>query len=391
MHAMSPPEDKTINKHGNKSKKNESSYSGTTVTWPIVLAVIPTMGAFFAGNNEIWSDFIMVLLILYYVYKWVTGKYIYIYVYIAFPWTYYEGARQRRILHQKSSKKAGLSSSGNSNNANEECRRHVEWMTAELRRHELAGLLWVTLSPFIAGYTLRYSRCLLSNVEHYISNFNITVFILAASIKPLTHIIQLLQERTLFLQTETSHLNHSDPVDNITVDMLEDRILRLEKEIDWLRHQNSSQVLTRRDSEEMGKHLKRLERRDSAIKKWAEDHFAALDGKVREFDEYICYRIEQEQKKQQHGVIVSLIFLPLNISLWVAKQMSFLLPDVHHFFHGSSTKATSANNLLTVDNNKNNNKLSSSLLAHHNTRQQHQVIESSFTTDGSVAAFGGHF
>jgi Flp pilus assembly protein TadB len=44
------------------------------VSWPILLAVIPTLGAFFAGSAEIWSDFIMLLLILYYVYKWMTGK-----------------------------------------------------------------------------------------------------------------------------------------------------------------------------------------------------------------------------------------------------------------------------------------------------------------------------
>lgn len=45
-----------------------------SVSWPILLAVIPTLGAFFAGSAEIWSDFIMILLILYYVYKWMTGK-----------------------------------------------------------------------------------------------------------------------------------------------------------------------------------------------------------------------------------------------------------------------------------------------------------------------------
>jgi hypothetical protein len=44
------------------------------VSWPILLAVIPTLGAFFAGSAEIWTDFIMLLLILYYVYKWMTGK-----------------------------------------------------------------------------------------------------------------------------------------------------------------------------------------------------------------------------------------------------------------------------------------------------------------------------
>lgn len=45
-----------------------------TVSWPILLAVVPTLGAFFAGSADAWSDFVMILLILYYVYKWLTGK-----------------------------------------------------------------------------------------------------------------------------------------------------------------------------------------------------------------------------------------------------------------------------------------------------------------------------
>jgi hypothetical protein len=46
----------------------------TAVSWPIILAVIPTLGAFIVGSAEVWSDFIMILLMLYYVYKWITGN-----------------------------------------------------------------------------------------------------------------------------------------------------------------------------------------------------------------------------------------------------------------------------------------------------------------------------
>lgn len=56
-------------------KSDQSSEFSPTVSWPILLAVIPTLGAFFAGSAEIWSDFIMLLLVLYYVYKWMTGGY----------------------------------------------------------------------------------------------------------------------------------------------------------------------------------------------------------------------------------------------------------------------------------------------------------------------------
>lgn len=53
-------------------KKEPTSYA----SWPILLAIIPAFGTFIAGNADIWSDFVMLTLILYYVYKWMTGIYI---------------------------------------------------------------------------------------------------------------------------------------------------------------------------------------------------------------------------------------------------------------------------------------------------------------------------
>lgn len=63
-----PRPNPTVNK---EIVKDEFS---TAISWPIILAIIPTLGAFVAGSAEVWSDFIMILLILYYVYKWITGN-----------------------------------------------------------------------------------------------------------------------------------------------------------------------------------------------------------------------------------------------------------------------------------------------------------------------------
>lgn len=57
----------------NADHNNSKDEFSTSISWPIILAVIPTLGAFVAGSAEVWSDFIMILLILYYVYKWITG------------------------------------------------------------------------------------------------------------------------------------------------------------------------------------------------------------------------------------------------------------------------------------------------------------------------------
>jgi hypothetical protein len=98
----------------------------------------------------------------------------------------------------------------------------------ELRKHELVGLTWVILSPALAGYTLQYSRYFLSNYDKYMSSFNVTVFILASSIKPLIHIMALLRERTVYLQSEAM-------VDETEMEMLQKKVDLLEEELDTLR------------------------------------------------------------------------------------------------------------------------------------------------------------
>jgi hypothetical protein len=66
-------------RHDSMNSRRQSNASqaaesvSPSVSWPIVLAIVPTLGAFVAGSAEVWSDLIMVLLILYYTYKWVTG------------------------------------------------------------------------------------------------------------------------------------------------------------------------------------------------------------------------------------------------------------------------------------------------------------------------------
>ncbi|KAI8091533.1 hypothetical protein BDF21DRAFT_332741 [Thamnidium elegans] len=323
----------------------------------------------------------MLVLILYYVYKWMTA-----------PWAYYESARSRRIIHQHSSSektKAGLSNTREDEaytNRMQSEHQKRKLITAELRRHELAGLVWVIFSPIIAGYTLQYSRLLLSNVDRYISAFNVTVFTLAASIKPLSHVIVLLQERTLFLQSEAL-------VTETQVQLLQSRLDLVEKELFGLRKAYATKKDLGQMTEEinptlhqLAKTLKRFEKRDMTLRSWTEEQFTAIDLKVREFDQYICYRIEQDQRQQAHGMVVSLILLPLNISLWAAKRITLLLP-VHH--NGANLLASAPPPERPVRINK---PLTPPKPVSSSRNQMTSIMpdpnESSYSTEGSIAAFG---
>lgn len=58
-------------KHQDQSKSEGITMN--SISWPILLAVIPTLGAFIVGSAEDWGDFVLTVLVLYYVYKWITG------------------------------------------------------------------------------------------------------------------------------------------------------------------------------------------------------------------------------------------------------------------------------------------------------------------------------
>ncbi|EXJ91336.1 hypothetical protein A1O1_04448 [Capronia coronata CBS 617.96] len=71
----------------------------------------------------------------------------------------------------------------------------------ELRIHEVLALLSCFIFPLMAAWLLHAIRAQLSRPsEGLVSNYNLTIFILVAEIRPLSHMIKMVQRRTLFLQ-----------------------------------------------------------------------------------------------------------------------------------------------------------------------------------------------
>ena len=86
------------------------------------------------------------------------------------------------------------SPSHSSSPANENARK-------ELQTHELLALLSCFLCPAAGAWLLHAIRSQLSRPsEGLVSNYNLTVFLLAAEIRPLSHLIKIIQGRTLYLQ-----------------------------------------------------------------------------------------------------------------------------------------------------------------------------------------------
>lgn len=79
--------------------------------------------------------------------------------------------------------------------------RSQEAAVNELYVHEVLALLSCFLSPVLGAYLLHAVRAQLSlPSEGLLTDFNITVFLLAAELRPISHTLKLVQARTLHLQ-----------------------------------------------------------------------------------------------------------------------------------------------------------------------------------------------
>ncbi|KAJ9497116.1 hypothetical protein LTR96_002327 [Exophiala xenobiotica] len=75
----------------------------------------------------------------------------------------------------------------------------------ELRFYELVALLCCFSFPLLAAWLLHGIRSQLTRPsEGLVSNYNLTIFILVAEIRPLSHMIKMVQRRTLFLQRKVN-------------------------------------------------------------------------------------------------------------------------------------------------------------------------------------------
>lgn len=97
----------------------------------------------------------------------------------------------------------------------------------ELERHELMALISCFILPLIGAWLLHTIRAQLSRPsEGLVSNYNLTIFLLAAEIRPFHHLLKLVQAKTLYLQRVVTLQNN--PADTHT-SKIADLIRRLEE------------------------------------------------------------------------------------------------------------------------------------------------------------------
>jgi hypothetical protein len=101
--------------------------------------------------------------------------------------------------------------------------------TKELYIYELVALGSCFVFPIIGTWLLHAIRSKLSRPsEGLVSNYNLTIFLLAAEIRPFTHMLKMVQARTLHLQRVIA----SPPSDDSRIDV--NKMLDLAKRLDEL-------------------------------------------------------------------------------------------------------------------------------------------------------------
>ncbi|KAG0007284.1 hypothetical protein BGZ80_004860 [Entomortierella chlamydospora] len=285
-----------------RSATHDSGYSNDAHSWPILFAILPPLGALVFGKSEIFSDILTLTLIAFFLYN-----------IIKVPWELYHAARTRRVLL--------TSVSANAAPLDPVLEARRQNAAASLRRQEFFSLLLVLASPFLGGYTLQYLKSFFSSYEDYLSALNIELFIIASAIRPLTHLVSLLKSRALHLQ-EQVHYPDTD------VEILKRKVASVESELAQLRRA----VATKRDVQQvqedveptlhqLSKHIKRHDKKETLLRTYAEERFASIDEKLREYDTILAYRLTEEQHRS------SLLFLPINILVAMLGYCTFFIPQ----------------------------------------------------------------
>ncbi|GFF56145.1 hypothetical protein IFM51744_08824 [Aspergillus udagawae] len=176
---------------------------------PLGLALLPAIaGIFFKNGSAVVTDITLLILAAIFL-NWS----------VRLPWEWYRSAqalnrRHEDIYYDSVTSKVELETDDNEeiyverrNATDTEPRREqrapspVTEASRELQIHEIVALASCFIFPMIGTWLLHAIRSKLSRPsEGLVSNYNLTIFLLASEIRPFAHLLKMVQARTLHLQ-----------------------------------------------------------------------------------------------------------------------------------------------------------------------------------------------
>ncbi|KAJ5319193.1 uncharacterized protein N7506_011897 [Penicillium brevicompactum] len=160
----------------------------TLAFFPLGLALLPAIaGIFFQNGSSIVTDVTLLVLAAIFL-NWS----------VRLPWDWYRSAQATR---------SGFDDQTPFDDTNE-----ATAARRELQTHELSALTACFIFPVIGTWLLHTIRGNLSRPsEGLVSNYNLTIFLLASEVRPVAHLLRLIQKRTLYLQRIVAASPSSDP------------------------------------------------------------------------------------------------------------------------------------------------------------------------------------
>jgi len=123
---------------------------------------------------------------------------------------------------------------------------------SELRIHELLALSACFVSPVIGAWLLHHIRSQLSRPsEGLVSDYNLTIFLLASEVRPVAHLIRMVQARTLHLQRTVAVNPYSQDSNSVSPSVVQDLSTRIADLETHIADQTSNGTLSKAPSPDL--------------------------------------------------------------------------------------------------------------------------------------------
>ncbi|CAZ81504.1 unnamed protein product [Tuber melanosporum] len=234
---------------------------------PLAFALLPALGGIlFTDGSYFFTDVILIFLVAVFLH-WL----------VKFPWEWYgssQALRYERDAFEALATPVEFLKDGDAPDATRSA--HEERLRAaaarELRMNEVLALLACFVGPCVGGSLLHAIRSQLSRPsEGLVSNFNLTIFVLAAELRPAAQVVKLIRNRSLYLHSVVHH----PPMTRI--DALTARLEELSAEVRDLTLMTTKAV-------DRGSHLDALTRAVRRYEKRETVHSAQTENRILEID-----------------------------------------------------------------------------------------------------------
>ncbi|KAJ1021314.1 hypothetical protein NDA18_005553 [Ustilago nuda] len=267
---------------------------------PLGVALAPPLGALVGGHSDAWSDAILLILASFWLYQ-----------FLRVPWEIYYASMTRHVLTHDADEQeqaeqcedADRDTSRGTKKKLVESHQYIQARqaaSAELRRSELLSLIFCVTSPIVGAYMLHWMRETMTDGNKYLNTFNIRLFTMAAGIKPWSHAIHLIQRRMLHLQEQVHYPSSK-------VEKMSQRLARIEADLSSLRKlyatKNDIRVLREHETQ-LGRALRRSERKEEYLRLSAEEKFSIVEGRMEDLLHEVAINaelIEQERKERERA------------------------------------------------------------------------------------------